>query len=475
MLLLFMILLVVFIPEAVYCFFQIRVLRWKKRITLNIYSEGKSYQKPIDLKQTDGTKKYIIDSESESFLQIKNKKVFICTPYPEPLIPGFPSKKYDIGNGLSISVKKKKPAFLFTVIIFIIMVISIFVFKCFARRMVTPFLEASNHVVLTHDFADNINSSKWEGITNYLIVGSDSRKGLNSSRTDVMVLLSFNKNNKKIRICSLLRDLRVAIYDESITTVDELDKSLPNYDILKNSTPLTKFFQAKLNYAVNIPYLFNDEVQDNDSYACGLNTLVNTIEYNFEIPIEGIISVTWEDFITIIDTLGGINLEITEQMLITDFDEQYAYGITPVIMNQNTLYNKSDSISEAGFQHLNGNLALAFVRLRYLKNGVNSDIERTERIRYFITELLKQKKLKIFTFTDSESVSRISENVYSSLSQNELYNLIDIICSIPTPDNCGSLPFDFNEHVIINEADYITVDGINQESLSEQSEKILCN
>ena len=118
---------------------------------------------------------------------------------------------------------------------------------------------------------------------------------------------------------------------------------------------------------------------------------------------------------------------------------------------------------------------MAFVRLRYLKNGVNSDIERTERIRYFIIELLKQKKLKIFTFTDSESVSKISENVYSSLSQNELYNLIDIICSIPTPDNCGSLPFDFNEHVIINEADYITVDGINQDSLSEQSEKILCN
>lgn len=476
MLLLFVILLGFFIPEALFCFSQVRVIGCKKRITLNVHNEKSSYQKSIELKQADINKKYRIDPESECFLQIKDKKVYICNPYPEPLVHGFPPKKFNIGNNLSVSVRKKKPAFLFTVIICVLMIIAIFVFKCFAKSMIPPFLDASNHVVLTHDFSNNIDSSKWDGITNYLIVGSDAREGLSTSRTDVMLLLSFNENNKKVKICSLLRDLRVAVHDKTIVTVDQLDKSLPNYDILKNNTPLTQFFQAKLNYAVNVPYLFNDASRNVDSYSCGLNTLVNTIEYNFEMPVDGIISVTWEDFIVIIDALDGIDLEITEQMLLTYYDDEYAYGITPVLLNQNALYNKNDSfISEAGIQHLNGNQALAFVRLRYIKNGVNSDIERTERIRYFITELLRQKKMKLFTFTDSKTLSAVSENIYSSLSQDELSNLIDIICSIPTPDNCGSLPYDFNEKVIINEAEYITVDGIRQDKLSKQAEEILCN
>ncbi len=475
MLLIFVTLLVVFIPEAFLCFSHIRVLRWKKRITLNVLTGRSSHKKLIDIKQADSDKKYIITPDSESFLQVKDKKIYICNPYPEPLVQGFPAKTYDIGNGTSVSVKKKKPAFLVTIITCILVIMAIFVFKYFARSMVAPFLDASNHVELTHDFAYNIDFEKWDGITNYLIVGSDAREGLSTSRTDVMVVISFNENTKKMKICSLLRDLRVSIQDKTIVTVDQLDNTLPNYEALKNSTPLTQFFQAKLNYAVNIPYLFNEEDQNDDLYVRGLNTLVNTIEYNFKMPINGIISVTWEDFIKIIDTLGGIDLEITEQMLITDYDEEHAYGITPVILNQNALYDKDDIFSEAGIQHLNGNQALAFVRLRYLRNGANSDIERTERIRYFITELLKQKKFKLFTFTDSKTVSTVSENVYSSLSQDELYNLIDIICSIPTPENCGSLPHDFNEKVIINGAEYITVDGIRQDKLSEQAEEILCN
>lgn len=476
MLLILVILLVFFIPEAFLCFSQLRVHRWKKRITLTVYSESESssYHKTIDVKQDDG-KKYSITPESESFLQVKGGKLYICSPYPEPLVKGFPSKKYDIGNGMSISIKKKKPAFLVTLIVCIIFFVSIFYFKCFARSMSTPFLKSSNHVELTHDFSSNIDLSKWNGITNYLIVGSDAREGLSTSRTDVMVLLSFNENTQKVKVCSLLRDLRVAIQDKTIITVDKLDKSLSNYEALKSSTPHTQFFQAKLNYAVNIPYIFKEDKEGIDSYASGLNTLVNTVEYNFKIPVNGIVSVTWEDFITIVDVLDGIELEITDQMLITDYDEEHAYGITPVILNQNALYNRNDRFSEAGIQHLNGNQALAFVRLRYLKNGLNSDIERTERIRYFITELLKQKKLKFFTFTESKTVATVSENIYSSLSKDELYNLIDIVCSLPTPENSGSLPYTFNEQVIINGDDYITVDGIRQDSLPKQAEAILCN
>lgn len=479
MLLLFIILLIIFIPEALLCFSQVRVLGFKKRITLTVHHEDSSYKKSIDIKQTETSKKYRIDPESESFLQVKNKKVFICSLYPEPLVQGFPSKKYSIGNGTSVSVKKKKPTFLFSVITCILMIITIFVFKYFAKSMIPSFINASKQVVLTHDFADNIDSSKWNGITNYLIVGSDAREGLSSSRTDVMVLISFNENNKKVKICSLSRDLRVAINDKTIITVDQLDSSLPNYDALKKSTPLTQFFQAKLNYAVNIPYLFDESKQNDDSYACGLNTLVNTIEYNFKIPIEGIISITLEEFISIIDSIDGINLNITEQMLIEEIQtidgEEHTKGLNPILREQNALFDKNDSFEKAGFQKLNGNKTLAFVRLRYIKDGTNSDIERAARIRYFVTELFKQKKLKLFTFSDSKMVSKISKNIYSSLSKDELSNLVDIICSIPTPENCGLLPYNFNDQVTINGADYITVDGIRQDSLPKQAEATLCN
>ena len=143
MLLLCVILLIILIPEALLCFSQVRVLGLKKRITLTVHHKDSSYKKTIDIKQTDTSKKYQIGPKSESFLQVKDKKVFICFPYPEPLIQGFLSKKYSIGNGISVSMKKKKPTFLFSVITCIFMIITIFIFKCFAKSMILSFVNSS--------------------------------------------------------------------------------------------------------------------------------------------------------------------------------------------------------------------------------------------------------------------------------------------------------------------------------------------
>jgi anionic cell wall polymer biosynthesis LytR-Cps2A-Psr (LCP) family protein len=334
--------------------------------------------------------------------------------------------------------------------------------------MVKPFVDVSNHVELTHEFADDIDADKWSGITNYLIVGSDSRgnNDVNFSRTDVMIIVSINSNTKKLNIASLLRDTAVQINDETIT-VSELDESLPNYEVLKeNNIKHTKSKTIKLNEAVT----YRSDNQK-DAFSSGLNSLVNTIEGTYKIPITAIVNITWSDFVNIIDQLEGIDLDITQEMLYTKMvTPDAASGINAAIGELNELYGTNYNFTESGRQHLNGTQALAYVRMRYIEGSDNSDIGRTERIRNFIIELIQQKKSKIFTLASTKTISAISENIYSSFSKDELYDLINEICTtIPTPTEVGCIPYNY-ENYTRNDKSFVY-----SEELPEQSEKILCN
>lgn len=192
-------------------------------------------------------------------------------------------------------------------------------------------------------------------VANILLLGVDGEKG-QSSRSDSMILVSIDFVHRKIKLTSFLRDCWVEI---------------PSKDK-----------KAKLNA----------------SYAYGGAQLVkDTIEYNYGVGIDHYIKVDFNMFKTIIDRLGGVEVEVTEKE--SDF------------INRTT----RQRVESGKSVHLNGEEALVYCRIRKL----DTDYMRTFRQRKVITALLD--KAKKSSITDLITMAReVFPLIETDLSPSEI-------------------------------------------------------
>lgn len=173
-------------------------------------------------------------------------------------------------------------------------------------------------------------------VINILIVGIDASGGVPmQGNSDVMMLASINKKEQKITLCSFLRD---------------------SYTYFETSSG--NGYYSKLNAA----------------YANGgADCLVRAIENNYKIDIDYFVAVDFEAFVNVIDAIGGINLNLTEQEARAM--ENYA-GISGIPYGENTL--------------LNGEQALLYSRMR--KIYTTGDVHRTENQRKVINAIIKKSR-----------------------------------------------------------------------------------
>lgn len=158
-----------------------------------------------------------------------------------------------------------------------------------------------------------------------------------NSRSDSIMILTIDFNNKKVKLISLMRDMYI---------------SIEGYD------------KTKLNHA----YAYG-----------GAELAIKTINQNFGTDIKNYAAVNFYSLEKIIDILGGVSIEIKKEEI-------------PHINNNLLTKNGSNNeITVEGKQLLNGNQALAYARVRYLGNG---DFDRTERQRKIIAEILNSAKEK---------------------------------------------------------------------------------
>jgi len=182
---------------------------------------------------------------------------------------------------------------------------------------------------------------KKDGIINILLIGIDARGKLNG-RSDAIILLTINEKQEKIYLTSIMRDVYVAIPDRS-----------------------------------------GDRI--NSSYAYGgAPLLLKTIETNFGVHIDYYARVDFFSFITGVDVVGGVDIEI---------NDEERYWLNEYLNEINGLYGRhADTYKlpegQIGVQHLNGSQALAYARIRY----VGSDYARTQRQRNVINAAVKQMK-----------------------------------------------------------------------------------
>ena len=223
------------------------------------------------------------------------------------------------------------------------------------------------------DYADIMASKE---VYNVLLVGEDLRDTAEGGRgnTDVMLLVSVNRETKKIVLTSFMRDIYIYI---------------PGY------------WSDKLNSAYS---------------KGGASLLKDTIERNFGVKIDNYVIVNFYTFIQIVDILGGIEADVTQVMV----DEMR----NPMMEQNMYLGNPStqDLLSTAGHYNLNGNQALGYARIRY---NVGDDYGRTARQREVIQKMIeKSRDMDLGQMKDILDKVTEGDNVRWDLSQEDVLSLL---------------------------------------------------
>lgn len=169
-----------------------------------------------------------------------------------------------------------------------------------------------------------------------LLIGVDSARNGQRGRSDTMILLKADPQDRSIRLASFLRDLYV---------------------------PIAGVGKTRLNAAYH--------------YG-GAELLKDTLEKHFEVRIDRTVTVNFSLLAELVDEIGGIEVSVSEKELAPFNDAVLAY---------NTDYGLSGGrLETAGTYRLNGKQALCFSRLRKL----DDDFRRTSRQHTVISAMLAQ-------------------------------------------------------------------------------------
>lgn len=213
---------------------------------------------------------------------------------------------------------------------------------------------------------------KEDGVINILLIGNDSRKNGEDGRSDAMILVSVSNRTKTIYMTSLLRDIYVEI---------------PGHE----------------GNRLNAAYAFG-----------GPELLLETIKLNLDIEVNRYVQVNFQAFANLIDAVGGVELELTneEVQLVNAYLNEYNMLEGRPI---DTDYLPADA---SGRLHLNGPQALAYSRNRY----IGTDFGRTERQRKILEAVFHQLPSSLLT-NSGDMIDGILPNLTTNLSKSECYAL----------------------------------------------------
>jgi len=190
---------------------------------------------------------------------------------------------------------------------------------------------------------------------------------LDSARTDSLIYMVYDGENKKIDMVSLPRDIWTNIYDGTGTG--------------------TIAATAKINSAFTI----GEE-----------DATIETVQNYLQLPIDYYVNINFTSFEKIIDAIGGITVDVPY-----DINKKY------------TSDNTGETLIPEGRQLLNGEQALIFARIRKM----DTDVDRGNRQQEVIEAAIHQA-LKINNVTKyQEILDSVSEDVNTNFKFEDLVSL----------------------------------------------------
>ena len=155
----------------------------------------------------------------------------------------------------------------------------------------------------------------------------------------------------------------------------------------------------------------NAEYKINSSAAYGTKCVIDTIEQLTEIKIDYYVKINFGGVINLVDSLGGIDVNVPKK-----FCESDRYRRTG---------SKYEICLDKGYQHLNGDQALALARHRH--SLPKADIDRTKN-QQLVVEAIAKKLVKNISFSEFQNVlESISNNIASNIDRDQILSLYDTI------------------------------------------------
>ncbi|MED5051740.1 transcriptional regulator [Anoxybacillus sp. UARK-01] len=241
-----------------------------------------------------------------------------------------------------------------------------------------------------------------------LFIGIDDSRSRNfksDTRSDALMLATFDAKKKSVKLVSIPRDSYV--------------------------------------------YIPSEERRDKITHAHafgGVKGTIETVEQLFDIQIDYYVKMNFYAFMDVVDALGGIEVEVPYNLKEKDSEDHH-----------------NAIVLKKGWQTLNGEQALALARTRKLDN----DIERGKRQQEILKAIIKKaSSVRSITKYD-DLLEAIGDNMKTNLTFDEMKSLIYYATSSEGKLNIESLHLqgtdDYIDGVYYYKLDEQSVEEISQE------------
>lgn len=227
-------------------------------------------------------------------------------------------------------------------------------------------------------------------VINVLLIGQDAREGEESKNADTVILVTINKETKKITMTSFLRDSYV-----SLNGLEDVNGSL-------------HYGATKLTLVYAMGYMYGGDLG-------AMHLMDRVIEKNFGPVVDHNIEVSMDAFDACINALGGvaINLDEDEAKYMNNYFKDY-----------------DDRVYEVGENLLDGWAAEVYVRTRHANYGDN-DFNRTDRQRAVVAQVLEKVKNKSL-LEINKLVDSLLPFVLTDMSNKDMTNyILEILPLLP--------------------------------------------
>ncbi|MBY7144635.1 LCP family protein [Virgibacillus sp. NKC19-3] len=198
-----------------------------------------------------------------------------------------------------------------------------------------------------------------------LFIGVDSseqRDNEEESRSDALLLATFNKDDSTVKLLSIPRDSYVYIPEVA--------------------------YQTKINHA----HAFG-----------GPEATIETVENFLQVPVDYFVRINFEGFVEVVDTLDGIKHDVPYEFTESDSNDD------------------KDSIHlYPGKQNLNGEEALAMARTR----KHDSDVERGKRQQEILAAIASKATSPSAVFKLDELITAVGSNMATNMKFNEIRSFL---------------------------------------------------
>ena len=245
--------------------------------------------------------------------------------------------------------------------------------------------------------------------TNIALFGLDSREGEleGGAQSDCIMIASINNSTNEVNVVSVYRDTLMKQSDDTY---------------------------EKANYAYNVG---------------GPSEAIAMLNRNLDLDIEKYISVNFNALADVIDALGGVDIDLTEEEVF--WTNGYCTETSKVVGRSTT------ELSGAGVHTLDGIQAVSYARIRYTEGD---DYKRTERQRTVLEKVFEKTQKASFS-----TLNKIVDSVFPQVSTNlTIQNILGMAANATSYKlgQTSGFPFDVDtsENIMNHEGSYVVPVGM---------------